>query len=139
VADNFIQGNPDRDVQGAFFLMGYGVAETLMRVSPTMALEPGLAAKLEQPDPLTTVVTLRDDVTFHDGSKMDAESVKASLERSIEKQPALDPRADLAPGRRIHGGGLLHSPTDLSCRARAITRGPGVPHTGHVRQRDAQR
>ncbi|ACU96371.1 ABC transporter substrate-binding protein [Saccharomonospora viridis] len=44
-------------------------------------LVPSVATSWEQTDPNTWVLTLRDDVTFHDGSPLTASDVKASLER----------------------------------------------------------
>ncbi len=44
-------------------------------------LEPSVATSWEQTDPTTWVLTLRDDVTFHDGTPLTARDVKASLER----------------------------------------------------------
>jgi peptide/nickel transport system substrate-binding protein len=87
IADNFILATTDSDVSGTA-MMAYGVSEALMRITPKMTVEPWLAAKLEPgADPRTWVVTLRDDVTFHDGSPLDAEAVKTSIERSMQKQP----------------------------------------------------
>ncbi|WP_326826485.1 ABC transporter substrate-binding protein [Streptosporangium sp. NBC_01756] len=42
---------------------------------------PGLATSWRQPDEKTWEFTLRDDVTFHDGTKLASADVKASLER----------------------------------------------------------
>lgn len=64
-----------------------GIGETLMRVSPTMQFEGWIAARLDPVDALTWRVTLREDVTFHDGSPVDAEAVKSSLETSMAAQP----------------------------------------------------
>lgn len=47
--------------------------------------KPSLATEWEQPDPNTWVFTLRDDVTFHDGSNLTAEDVKASLEHLVTR------------------------------------------------------
>lgn len=44
---------------------------------------PNLAEKWENVDELTWKFKLREDVTFHDGSKMTAEDVKFSLDRAI--------------------------------------------------------
>lgn len=44
-------------------------------------LVPAIAASWEQPDAMTTIFTLRDDVLFHDGSKLTADDVVFSLER----------------------------------------------------------
>lgn len=43
--------------------------------------EPGLASSWENPDPLTWVLTLREDVKFHSGATLTAQDVVASLER----------------------------------------------------------
>ncbi|WP_042802341.1 ABC transporter substrate-binding protein [Streptomyces sp. C] len=57
------------------------VCEQLLRVTPDMKIEPGLAVKYAQPDPLTLVYTLRPGVKFHDGTTMTADDVVASLDR----------------------------------------------------------
>ncbi len=88
VAENQFPTSLDADVGFAgYSLMSYGIAEALMRVTPQMTLEPWVAAGFEQVDALTWRVTIRDDVTFWDGSKVDANAVKTSLERSRDKQP----------------------------------------------------
>jgi len=45
---------------------------------------PSLAASWSNPDELTWVFTLRDDVIFHDGTPLTAADVKASIERVVE-------------------------------------------------------
>lgn len=52
---------------------------------------PNLATEWNQPDPKTWVFTLREDVTFHDGSQMTANDVKASLERLANSGGPLSP------------------------------------------------
>ncbi|MFN7024200.1 MAG: ABC transporter substrate-binding protein [Pseudorhizobium sp.] len=42
---------------------------------------PGLATEWTQTDPNTWRITLRDNVSFHDGEKLDAAAVKSSIER----------------------------------------------------------
>ncbi|MFF8268082.1 ABC transporter substrate-binding protein [Streptomyces sp. NPDC016562] len=59
------------------------VCEQLMRVTPDMRIEPGLAVKYDRPDPLTLVYTLRPGVKFHDGATMTADDVVASLQRQM--------------------------------------------------------
>ncbi len=87
LATNVFPVSLDPDVGFASFsLMGSGVGEALMRISPEMKLEPWLATKVAQVDSLTWRVTLRNDATFWDGSKLDAAAVKASFERTMEKQ-----------------------------------------------------
>ncbi|MFC0598197.1 ABC transporter substrate-binding protein [Streptomyces palmae] len=63
------------------------VCEQLLRVTPDLKIEPGLAEKYTQPDPRTLVYTLRPGVRFHDGATMTADDVVASLRRHTE--PAL--------------------------------------------------
>jgi peptide/nickel transport system substrate-binding protein len=89
VAENAFPVNQDGDVSvSSYTWMAFGVAESLTRVTPQMKIEPWLASKVESVDDLTWRVTIRDGVTFSDGSAVDAAAVKASLERSIEKQAA---------------------------------------------------
>ncbi|MFH8519657.1 ABC transporter substrate-binding protein [Streptomyces gelaticus] len=60
------------------------VCEQLLRVTPDLKIEPGLAVKYAQPDPRTLVYTLRPDVKFHDGTTMTADDVVASLKRHTD-------------------------------------------------------
>jgi peptide/nickel transport system substrate-binding protein len=60
------------------------VTETLVGANPDLSLKPVLALSWSQVDDLTWEVELRDDVFFHDGSKMTADEVKFSLERAVE-------------------------------------------------------
>lgn len=52
-----------------------GVTETLMGLDRDMNLYPRLAESIEQIDPTTWRVTLRDGLAFHDGSPVTAQSV----------------------------------------------------------------
>jgi peptide/nickel transport system substrate-binding protein len=47
-------------------------------------LKPWLAIAWEQPDPLTLVIHLRDDVLFHDGRTMEAEDVAWSIRSMVD-------------------------------------------------------
>jgi peptide/nickel transport system substrate-binding protein len=62
-----------------------GVYETLLTYKPdSKELAPGLAESWDvSPDGKTYTFHLRDGVTFHDGTKLDSEAVKASFEREI--------------------------------------------------------
>ncbi|MFE3902760.1 ABC transporter substrate-binding protein [Streptomyces sp. NPDC059153] len=57
------------------------VCEQLLRVTPDLRIEPGLALKYTRPDPRALVYTLRSGVKFHDGTTMTADDVVASLKR----------------------------------------------------------
>ncbi len=66
-----------------------GISENLFRLSATtLSPEPWLATEAAQIDPLTWEITLRPDVKFHNGTAMDAQAVKASLERTLRLSPA---------------------------------------------------
>jgi peptide/nickel transport system substrate-binding protein len=75
-------------VRGGFNAVQFGLAETLLRLSEDLQPQPWLATAVEPRSATTWVVTLRPDVTFHDGSAMDAAAVKASLERALELSAA---------------------------------------------------
>ena len=63
------------------------VVEPLAVLQPDGKVAPGLAEKWEQsPDGKTYTFTLRKGVKFHDGSDLDAETVKLSLERILNPQ-----------------------------------------------------
>ena len=49
----------------------YNVHETLLISRPDGTIEPGLAT-IEQPDPLVWRLTLREGLTFHDGTPLDS-------------------------------------------------------------------
>ncbi|MFF3666409.1 ABC transporter substrate-binding protein [Microtetraspora malaysiensis] len=60
------------------------VCEQLMRVTPDLKVEPGLAAAAANPDPKRWVYTIRDGVKFHDGSTLTADDVVASMRRHMD-------------------------------------------------------
>jgi peptide/nickel transport system substrate-binding protein len=64
------------------------IYENLVYFNEDMELQPGLATEWEPIDELTWEFTLREDVTFHDGTAFTAEAVKANLERVIDPDMA---------------------------------------------------
>ncbi|WP_127474029.1 ABC transporter substrate-binding protein [Microbacterium sulfonylureivorans] len=60
------------------------VCESLLRLNPDYTLGPGLAESWENPTPTTSVFTIRDGVTFHDGTPLTAADVVASLSRHLD-------------------------------------------------------
>ncbi|CCH88175.1 Putative ABC-type dipeptide transport system, extracellular component [Modestobacter italicus] len=62
------------------------VYDTLIHYGKDGELEPWLATSWEFTDPTTLQLKLRDDVTFTDGAKFDAETVKANFEYAIDKK-----------------------------------------------------
>ncbi|TMD60597.1 MAG: hypothetical protein E6I87_05775 [Chloroflexi bacterium] len=60
----------------------YQIYDSLVRVDETQKIIPWLATKWDiSSDGKTVTFTLRDDVTFHDGTKFDAANVKWNIER----------------------------------------------------------
>ncbi|MFD4819890.1 ABC transporter substrate-binding protein [Peribacillus butanolivorans] len=57
------------------------IFDTLIKFTPDLKAAPGLAEKWEFLDEKTLLLTLREGVTFHDGTPFDAEAVKFNIER----------------------------------------------------------
>lgn len=62
------------------------VCESLLRLNPDYTLSPGLAEAYDHPTPETWVYTIRDGVTFHDGSPLTADDVVASMSRHLDPE-----------------------------------------------------
>lgn len=67
------------ETDDAFLLTATGIGETLTRTGFDGQLEPVLATEWTRTGDLTWEFTLRDGVTFHDGTPVDAAAVAASL------------------------------------------------------------
>ncbi len=78
---NFKSGS--LDPHNGFAALQAGVVETLVRLDEKLEIKPWLATKWEAKGDRTWVFTIRDGVTFQDGTKVDAAAVKASFERGI--------------------------------------------------------
>ncbi|PRY81026.1 glutathione ABC transporter substrate-binding protein [Alkalibacterium olivapovliticus] len=74
--------------------VAYNIYEALLIQDENMELQPGLATEWEPIDDLTWQFTLREDVTFHDGSEFNAEVVQANFERILDENIA-SPRSFL--------------------------------------------
>lgn len=74
--------------QNGFNMITYGAGETLLRLTPEQQLEPWLAEAVERTDERTWTVTLREGVTFHDGSPLTAQSVADSFASSWANLPS---------------------------------------------------
>lgn len=60
------------------------VCESLLRLNPDYSLSPGLAESFEHPTPDTWVYTIREGVTFHDGTPLTAADAVASMSRHLD-------------------------------------------------------
>ena len=74
--------DPHKATGGGYNVWLFPVYDRLVHVTPAGEAAPGLATEWEfSDDGLTLSLTLREGVTFHDGTAFDAEAVKANLER----------------------------------------------------------
>lgn len=64
-----------------WFLMRYGVGETLFRLNEQMEVEMWLAESYEQISPLQWKIKIKEDIFFQNGKKLTPKSVKDALER----------------------------------------------------------
>jgi peptide/nickel transport system substrate-binding protein len=62
------------------------LCDNLLSLQPDFTIESGVAASAEWADPVTFVITLRDDVTFWDGTPVTPEDVVYSLERNMSPE-----------------------------------------------------
>jgi len=68
---------------GSDHILLFPVFETLINIDlDTLMPQPGLAESWTTPDPTTLVLNLRRGVTFHDGTRFDAEAARFNLERA---------------------------------------------------------
>ncbi|GHB46182.1 ABC transporter substrate-binding protein [Streptomyces viridiviolaceus] len=76
----------DLDTQGssAGRVVLTNVCERLYQLQPDMTVRPLLAEKAATPDDRTLVLTVRDGVTFHDGTPLTADDVLWSLQRHAD-------------------------------------------------------
>ncbi|UOQ88801.1 ABC transporter substrate-binding protein [Agromyces endophyticus] len=59
------------------------LCESLLRMKADFSIEPGLASEVAQPDDTTVVYTIRDGVTFWDGTPLTVDDVVYSLDRQV--------------------------------------------------------
>jgi peptide/nickel transport system substrate-binding protein len=78
-------GNLDpADNYNGWYVVKYGIGETLVKIGKDMKIEPWLAESWTQVDDVTWKIKIRDNVTFHNGAKVTGDAVKASLERTVK-------------------------------------------------------
>lgn len=62
------------------------VCESLLRLNPDFSLSPGLAESFAHPTPDTWVYTIRDGVSFHDGTPLTAADAVVSMSRHLDPE-----------------------------------------------------
>ena len=78
----------------------YNLHETLLVAKPDGTVVPGLAS-FTMKDPLTYAFTLRDNLTFHDGTKLDAEACRANIARYVDPATGSIRRSDFGPFKAV--------------------------------------
>ncbi|WP_112182278.1 nickel ABC transporter substrate-binding protein [Paraliobacillus zengyii] len=87
---NFSTSSLDPHVDSSYVPLRAGLTETLMRLDEeNLSVEPWLAEDWNSEDGQNWTIELRDNITFHNGNVMDAEAVKASLERMLKESVAM--------------------------------------------------
>jgi peptide/nickel transport system substrate-binding protein len=79
----------------------------------TLKPKPGLAESWSFTDPTTLVLNIRQGVTFHDGTKLDAEAVKFNLDRA-KTEPKSNIKADVATVASVEVTGPMQVTMKLS-------------------------
>ena len=78
----------------------YNLHETLLVARPDGSVVPGLA-EIAMVDPLRYRLTLRENLTFHDGTSLDAAAVKANIDRYTDPATGSIRRADFGPLKEV--------------------------------------
>lgn len=88
----------DPAMMASFFeiLVQYNIHEPLLHLTPDLKVEPGLAAA-EIVDPVTYRFTMKRDLSFHDGTPIDAAAAKAHFERLLDPATGSPRRGELGP------------------------------------------
>ncbi len=87
---NFSTNSLDPHVDSSYVPLRAGITETLVRLEEeNLTVSPWLAESWEGDDGEHWTIKLRENITFHNGNIMDAEAVKASLERALHENIAI--------------------------------------------------
>ncbi|KAB7667639.1 nickel ABC transporter substrate-binding protein [Bacillus sp. B1-b2] len=87
---NFATNSLDPHVDTSYVPLRAGITETLVKLDEeNLTIAPWLAESWEGKDGKEWTIKLREDVTFQNGNKMDANSVKASLDRALKESVAI--------------------------------------------------
>lgn len=93
-------------------LIRAGCLETLVRYSADRELEPGLATEWSQTEPTTWEFTLREGVSFQNGTPMDAEAVAGALTHLLEvESPARSFNPEVVSGVEVVGDATIRITT----------------------------
>lgn len=98
----------DPALMASFFEIAvqYNIFEPLIHITPELEVEPGLAS-VETPNDTTYVLTLKEGLTFHDGTPVDAEAVKANFDRMLDPATGSPRASELGPIESVEVTGPL--------------------------------
>lgn len=87
---NFSTNSLDPHVDSSYVPLRAGITETLVRLDEeNLTVAPWLAESWEGEDGQHWTIKLRENIKFHNGNPMDAAAVKASLERAMNENVAI--------------------------------------------------
>lgn len=87
IATSFVVGSLD-PVEDGFWMPEFGVAETPMSVGPDGEIQPWTLESLGRTDDRTWMLTLREGVTFQNGTPVDGVALAATMTRQLVLSPA---------------------------------------------------
>lgn len=98
----------DPAFMGSFFEIyaQYLIFEPLLQINSDLEIEPGMAS-YDIVDDKTYDFTLRDGLTFHDGTALDAEAVKWNFDRMMDPEIGSPRGNDLGPIDKVEVTGAL--------------------------------
>ncbi|MCV9885513.1 nickel ABC transporter substrate-binding protein [Metabacillus halosaccharovorans] len=87
---NFSTNSLDPHVDTSYVPLRAGITETLVKLDEeNLTIAPWLAKDWSGEDGVNWSINLREGITFHNGNEMDANAVKASLERALKESVAI--------------------------------------------------
>ncbi|WP_245823537.1 nickel ABC transporter substrate-binding protein [Metabacillus halosaccharovorans] len=87
---NFSTNSLDPHVDTSYVPLRAGITETLVKLDEeNLTIAPWLAKDWSGEDGVNWSINLREGITFHNGKEMDANAVKASLERALKESVAI--------------------------------------------------
>ena len=103
-----------------------GLCDKLFDINEKLEIVPQLATGYEWADPVTLVIHLRPGVRFHDGTELDAASVKYTLERHVTMQGSFR-RSELSAMERVEVAAPL--------TVRIVLKAPSSPFVAQLADR----
>lgn len=91
----FKTNNLNPHVEQTYISLAAGIVETLVKVDKNLSIKPWLLKEWDTKDSKNWTFNVRDNVTFQDGTKLDAEMVKRNIEDVMSKNPGIKKLLDI--------------------------------------------